>query len=312
MARMHLAPFLSLVRRGDPGGGLHNTAGIAIMLVSVFFFTLMDATAKYLTQHYPPPMVVWARFLGNFVVLAVVLRGGMIPALHSRQPLLQVGRAITQMTSLALFVFALRSIGLAEATAIGEIGPAFIALFAALLLGEKIGPRRIAGIAVAMTGALIIIRPGVGVFQPAALLPALGAMVYGLGAVLTRMARFDSVQTSLVWTIGIGSIVTSCIVPAFWVPIAPEHIWAFCIIGVLGAAGQALLIRAFTLAEAAAVAPFGYTGLIWAGLWGFLFWGTIPDRWVLTGAAIIVGAGLYIWWREMQAARAAEAGTGDG
>ena len=314
MARRHLAlaPFLSLVRRGDPGGGLHNTAGIAIMLVSVFFFTLMDATAKYLTQYYPPPMVIWARFFGNFVVLLLVLRGRMVPALRSRQPLLQVGRAVTQMLSLALFVFALRSIGLAEATAIGEIGPAFIALFAALLLGEKIGPRRITGIAVAMIGALIIIRPGVGVFQPAALLPALGAMVYGFGAVLTRMARSDSVETSLVWTIGIGTIVTSCIVPLFWVPIAAEHVWGFCLIGVLGAAGQALLIRAFTLAEAAAVAPFGYTGLIWAGLWGFLFWGTIPDIWVATGAAIIVGAGLYIWWREVQAARAAEGSEADG
>lgn len=303
MASRHPALFLSLVRRGDPDGAVHNAVGIVIMLLSVFFFTLMDATAKYLTQYYPPPMVIWARFFGNFVVVLLVLRGRVIPALRSRQPLLQIGRSITQMTSLALFVFALRTIGLAEATAIGEIGPAFIALFAALFLKEKIGPRRIAGIAVAMFGAMIIIRPGVGVFQPAALLPALGAMVYGLGAVLTRMARSDSIETSLVWTIGIGTIVTSCIVPAFWEPIAVAHIWGFCVIGVLGAAGQALLIRAFMLAEAAAIAPFGYTGLIWAGLWGWMFWGMIPDAWVLTGAAIIVGAGLYIWWRETLAMR---------
>lgn len=308
MALRHLVPVLSLMRRGDPEGAVHNGTGIAVMLLSVFFFTLMDATSKYLTQYYPPPMVVWARFFGNCVVLVLVLRGRIIPALHSRQPLLQVGRSVTQMASLALFVFALRSIGLAEATAIGEIGPAFIALFAALFLKEKIGPRRIGGIAVAMFGALIIIRPGVGVFQPAALLPALGAMVYGLGAVLTRMARSDSIETSLIWTIGIGTVVTSCLVPLFWQPIATQHIWAFCLIGVLGAAGQALLIRAFMLAEAAAIAPFGYTGLIWAGLWGWLFWGVIPDAWVLTGATIIVGAGLYIWWRETQTAREATDG----
>ncbi len=303
MASRHLAPFLSLMRRGDPDGAVHNAAGIAIMLLSVFFFTLMDATSKYLTQYYPPPMVIWARFFGNFVVLLLVLRSRVIPALHSRQPLLQVGRSITQMTSLALFVFALREIGLAEATAIGEIGPAVITLFAAIFLGEKIGVRRITGIAVALLGAMIIIRPGMGVFQPAAVLPALGAIAYGFGAVLTRMARFDSVETSLVWTIGIGTIVTSGFLPLFWIPVAPEHVWGFCVIGILGAAGQALLIRAFTLAEAAAIAPFGYTGLIWAGLWGWLFWGMIPDNWVLTGAAIIVGAGLYIWARESQLAR---------
>ena len=87
----------------------------------------------------------------------------------------------------------------------------------------------------------------------------------------------------------------------FWQPIDPGHIWAFLLIGLLGAVSQALLIRAFALAEASAIAPFGYTGLIWAGFWGWLVWGAIPDLWTVIGALIIVLAGIYVWMREARA-----------
>ncbi|MFV0411054.1 MAG: DMT family transporter [Paracoccus sp. (in: a-proteobacteria)] len=287
----------------------HNdqTRGILVMLASVFTFTLMDATAKYLGQYYAPAQVVWARYMGNLAVLILFYRGRFFPSLRTRQPAAQLGRALCQLGSVSLFFTAIQYIGIAEATAIMDMNPVLITLGAALFLGEPIGWRRIIGIVAAMIGAMIIIRPGMGVFHPAAMLPLIGAFTYAAGALLTRVVRTDPLATSMIWTVLVGSTASSAVVPFFWQPIAMEHLWAFLIIGIFGAASQAMLIHAFSLAEAGAIAPFGYTGLIWAALWGWLFWGVLPDGWTIAGAVIIVGAGLYIWSRETRAGRRATA-----
>ena len=280
-----------------------QTAGIALILAAILGFTMMDATAKHLTQTYHPAQVVWARFVGNLVIFALIFRGAMFPLMRTRRPGLQFSRALMQLGSVGLFFTSLQFIGLAEATAIMDLNPVLITLGAALFLGEAIGPRRLAGIAVALIGALIIIRPGMGVFQPAALLPLVGAFTYATGALLTRMARADSVATSVMWSAGVGSVLTSLVVPLVWQPIAMADLWAFALLGVFGTLSQYLLVRAFATAEAGVLAPFGYTGLIWAGLWGWLLFGQLPDAWTVAGATIIVAAGLYVWSREARAAR---------
>ncbi|MTD99584.1 EamA family transporter [Paracoccus sp. YIM 132242] len=280
-----------------------RTAGILLMLAAILGFTMMDATAKHLTQTYHPAQVVWARFVGNLLIFAVLFRAAMFPLLRTRRPGLQCARALMQLGSVGLFFSSLQVIGLAEATAIMDLNPVLITLGAALFLGEKIGPRRLAGIGAALVGALIIIRPGVGVFQPAALLPLAGAFTYAAGALLTRMARTDSVATSVMWSAVVGSALTSLAVPFVWQPIAPSDLWAFALLGVFGTASQYLLVRAFATAEAGVLAPFGYTGLVWAGLWGWLLFGQLPDLWTVAGATLIVVAGLYVWSREARAAR---------
>lgn len=285
------------------GHGNDQARGITFLLLSIFVFTLMDATAKYLGEHYAPAQVVWARYMGNLAVLLIFYHKRFFPSLRSRQPGIQFARALCQLASVSLFFTALQYIGIAEATAIMDLNPVLITLGAALFLGEPIGWRRIAGIVAAMIGAMIIIRPGMGVFEPAAILPLIGAFTYALGALLTRVVRTDSLATSLVWTVLVGAVASSLVVPFFWQPIQMEHLWAFVLIGIFGAVSQALLIYAFRLAEAGVIAPFGYTGLIWAALWGWVFWGVLPDRWTVIGAVIIVAAGLYIWFREMQMAR---------
>lgn len=280
-----------------------QTRGILVLLLAIFLFTLMDATAKYLGQYYPVPQVVWARYMGNFLVVAIYFRTSFVPSLRSRQPGLQFLRALTQLASASLFFTSLQYIGIAEATAIMDINPVLITLGAGLFLGEYIGWRRILGIIAALIGAMIIIRPGMGVFHPAAILPLIGAFTYAAGALLTRVVRTDGLATSVVWSVLVGTIATSLLVPFFWQPIQMEHLWAFLIIGLLGAVSQALIVYAFSLAEAGAIAPFGYTSLIWAALWGWLFWGVFPDQWTVIGAVIIVVAGLYIWSRENRTAR---------
>ena len=282
-----------------------DVIGILLILAAILGFTLMDATAKHLTQTYHPAQVVWARFIGNLLIFALIFRAAVFPLMRTRRPGLQFARALMQLGSVGLFFSSLQVIGLAEATAIMDLNPVLITLGAALFLGEKIGPRRLAGIGAALIGALIIIRPGLGVFQPAALLPLAGAFTYAAGALLTRMARADSVATSVMWSAVVGSVLTSAVVPFVWQPIVASDLWAFALLGVFGTLSQYLLVRAFSVAEAGVLAPFGYTGLIWAGLWGWLLFGQLPDLWTVAGAALIVAAGLYVWSREARAARSA-------
>ncbi|MBM3605146.1 MAG: DMT family transporter [Alphaproteobacteria bacterium] len=291
----------SLSRLRQPGSD--QARGIALLLAAILGFTLMDATAKHLTQSYHPAQVVWARFVGNLLIFALIFRGGLLPLLRTRQPGTQFARALMQLASVGLFFTSLQYVGLAEATAIMDLNPVLITLGAALFLGERIGPRRVAGIAVALFGAILIIRPGLGVFQPAALLPLAGAFTYAAGALLTRRVRADSVATSVLWSAVVGSIATTLVVPFHWQPILSADLWAFGLLALLGTLSQYLLVRAFSAAEAGALAPFGYTGLIWAGLWGWLFFGQLPDLWTVTGATIIVAAGLYVWSREARLAR---------
>lgn len=301
-----LARAFALMGREKDGlrhPGNDQATGIALLLMAIIGFTLMDATAKYLTASYPVAQVIWARFFGNLLIFVLIFRGSILTRMRTRQPGLQLARAAMQLGSVGLFFTSLQFIGLAESTAIMDINPVLITLGAALFLGEKIGLRRLIGIVAALIGAMIIIRPGLGVFQPAALLPLAGAFTYAAGALLTRMVRADSVSTSVLWSAVIGTLVMSCIVPFDWQPIAPGDLWAFALLAIFGTFSQWLLVRAFAVAEAGALAPFGYTGLIWAGFWGWLFFDQLPDRWTILGAAIIVAAGLYVWSREARAAR---------
>lgn len=301
-AAVEAAPVLDRVRNDGSTTG----RGISLMLAAIVLFTMMDAIGKHLTASYPPAQVIWARFAGNMLIVLVVLAPRLGAVARTRRPVVQFFRAVTQLGSILCFFFALRHIGLAEATAIMDVNPVLITLLAALFLGEAIGPRRVAGIAVALVGAMIVIRPGLGVLHPAAILPFTGAFLYAGGAVLTRLARDDSTATSILWPTALCTLAMSAAVPFVWQPVAPGDLWAFALIGAIGAVAQALLIRAFMLAEASTLAPFGYVGLVFATLWGWIFWGDVPDRWTILGATIIVAAGLYVWAREAQTARAGE------
>lgn len=293
---------------GEPGGAPGLTAatrGILTMLLGLLIFTLMDALAKHLTGTYPVLQVVWARYAGQTVLVLVLLAPRLGPVIRTRAPGLQALRSLFQFGATALFFLSLAHIGLAEATAIMDVNPVLITLGAALFLGERIGPRRLAGVLVALAGALIIVRPGSGVFSLAALLPLAAAFCYAGFAVLTRRASAtESAATSMLYAALLGTVLTTALLPWIWQPVARADLWGFVLIGGMGAAGQLCLVRAFSMAEAGVIAPFGYAGLPFATLWGFVFFGTLPDGWTVIGALVIVGAGLYVWHREAQIARA--------
>lgn len=278
--------------------------GILLMLLAIFLFTAMDAAAKGLIQRYSFGQVVWARFTGQVVVVALILGRGTIAALRTRYFGLHLVRSACQLGATGCFFASLSHIGLAEATALTDLNPVIITLGAALFLGERLGPRRIFGVVLAMIGAMIVIRPGFGVFTPAALLPLAAAVFYTANALLTRrLGPLETVWTPLIHAALFGAIVTSAFQPMVWQPIAGHDIPIFLLIGCLGTGAQLCLIRAFTLAEAGAVAPFAYIGILFATGWGIVLYGEWPDLATVIGALVIVAAGLYVWHRETRARR---------
>lgn len=284
-----------------------TSRAILLMLLAILLFTAMDALAKVVLRlGYPTLQVVWARYTGQTLLVALLLFHRLGPLLRTRHPALQGLRSLFQLGATALFFASLGFIGLAEATAIMDVNPVLITLGAALFLGERLGPRRLIGIAASLLGALIIIRPDAGVFSPAALLPLAAAVCYAGYAIATRrVGATENASTSLIYSALLGTIASTAALPLVWVPIAPEHVVGFVGIACLGTCGQFCLIRAFTMTEASAVAPFGYVGLVFATFWGIVVFGEYPDRWTVVGALVIVAAGLYVWHRETRAARAA-------
>lgn len=279
-------------------------SGILLMLLAVLMFTAMDALAKGLVERYPTAQVIWARFAGQLLLVALILNVRFGQFVRTRFPWQHLARSVAQLGATGFFFLSLNHIGLAEATALTDINPVLITLGAALFLGEKIGPRRLLGVVAAMVGAMIVIRPGMGVFTPAALLPLCCALCYATAALLTRkVGSQESAWTSMILASLFGTVVMSVGAPAYWQPIPTADLPLFALLGALGTAAQLALIRAFSVAEAATVAPFGYVGLILATFWGIVLYDEYPDLWTVVGGAVIVASGLYIWHRETRVRR---------
>ena len=269
------------------------------MLAAVFLFTVMDALAKRLTLEIGLIPTLWTRYAGQAILVLLIVSPRLFQVAKSRYPKLQVLRSVVLMTATCLFFLSISKIGLAEATAIMDVNPVLITLGAFLFLGEKIGPRRIIGILVSLVGALIIIRPGTEVFTIYAVLPLVAAVCYSTYNLTTRyVGDRESPWTSLLYSALFGAIVLSCIVPFYWQPVSLSTAVLMALLGVCGMTSQLMLIRALALGEASLLAPFAYVGLIYATLWGFLFFDEFPDQWSILGGIIIALSGFYVWYRD--------------
>lgn len=284
---------------------LSDTArGILFMVVSVTAFSFMDSLAKLLGERVDISQILLARYGGQLIVL-VIFFGPRLPQLLTTQhPRLQILRSALQLMAAGSFFYSLKFLGLAEATAVADVAPVLITLGAALVLGERVGPRRAFGIAAALVGALIIIRPGSGVFSPASLLPLVAAVSLAGYAITTRyIGHSERPQTGLLYSALYGAGLMALIAPFRWVTPDATSLALMAAIGVIGSLGQLMMIRAYATAEASAVAPFSYAGLIGATFWGVILFDAFPDRWTVVGALVVVAAGLYVWHRETRAPR---------
>lgn len=283
---------------GADGHGVARV-GILWMVLAMSLFISMDTIAKHLGQTYPVIQIVWVRYLVAGSVLALILNRRLVATFRSRNLKLQLLRGGLLLATNFLFYTGLRFIPLAESSAISFVGPLMVTALAVPFLGERVGMRRWASVLVGFAGALIIIRPGLGIIDWAALFPLGAAACFAVTAIVTRkLGGLDAVPTTLVFTTFVGAALASTVAPFFWKPPTASALALMVCIGLVGVIAHFAVIKAFVAAPATTVAPYNYTTIVWATFFGFVVFGDRPDPWTLVGAAVIVGSGLYIYYRE--------------
>ena len=275
--------------------------GILWMLATMLCFITLDAIMKFLLQDFSLVQVTWARFFFATIIAALVCGRSLPQLIRSHAPKKQILRSILLMSTTGTFNAGIRSTPLATGTTIMFLSPILVTLLSIPLLGEKVGIRRWAGIVIGFIGAFIVVKPwegGLGGIGFGVLFLLLASLLNSNYQIVTRMVRDDDPLTSLLFTATAGALVTSLMVPWFWTWPSAFHWMLLIASGFAGALGHLCLIRALRLAPASVVAPFSYSSLIWATLFGFVIWNDWPDFWTWLGAALIIGSGLYIFHRE--------------
>jgi drug/metabolite transporter (DMT)-like permease len=279
--------------------------GIALMIGATFVFAMQDGISRHLAAYYNVFMVVTIRywFFAAFVlVLASRKAGGLRAAAATTQPLLQIARGLLLVTEICVTVIAFVLLGLIPTHAIFASFPLMIAALSGPVLGEKVGPWRWAAIGVGFLGILVILRPGVAVFEPQALVALAAAILWAIYGILTRLAaRRDTTATSFFWTGTVGAVGMTLVGMWFWEPMSrPDWGWmaALCVSGALG---HWLLIRCYEVVEASAVQPFAYFQLVFVTMMAIPVFGETLEPNVAVGAAMVIGAGLVAAWRERRA-----------
>jgi len=267
------------------------------MIAAVSTFTCLDTTSKYLAQHYPVPAIVWARYVVHMVLMAIVLGPrmgrGLLRTTHLR---LQLIRGVVLAASSLVFLSALKLMPLAEAAAIAFMTPIIIAVLAGPVLGERVERRTWVALGGGFVGVLLIVRPGGGLFTPAALLPLASAFMMALYQMMTsRLAGRDAALTTLFYPALIGSALVPLAFPhELMLPGRALHAGLFVLIGVLGGLGHFLLIRAHDYAPSSMLSPFMYAQLITALFLGWLVFRQLPDALAFAGMATIAASGLLL------------------
>jgi drug/metabolite transporter (DMT)-like permease len=280
--------------------------GILLMVAAIGVFVLMDSIAKYLSQWYPVPGLVWARYLINLaILLAWFAARGELGRIRTARPGIQLARGFLLAAATLIYFTSLRVLPLADAAAISFVLPLFVAVLAVPMLGERLDMSRTVAVFAGLLGALLIVRPGSDLFTWYALLPIAMALCNALYQILTRkVAGVEHPLTSLIWGAIVGAVLLSVVAPFDWqTPQSAWHWALLCVIGLCASIGHYLLIRAYDYANATLLAPYTYTAIVWAVLLGFVMFGNLPDGWTVAGMAVIVFSGLFLAGHQRLAVR---------
>ncbi|MDP9198280.1 MAG: DMT family transporter [Pseudomonadota bacterium] len=277
--------------------------GVLMMLAAVGAFSIMDAMMKSLTLRYPAVQIAFLRGASSlpFVFLTYAL-AGRLSALRPVRFGLHVVRAAFAVLMLWGFLWALARASLADTYAVYMCAPLLVVLAGSLMLGERIARHVWFAIFTGLAGVFVMLRPSVEGFASLAGLAALGsALAYAIVVVMVRiLARTETTAAMVFWYLVLLAAGALIIALPGWVAIVAAD-WPWIVgIGLAGWAGQYLITEAFRLAPASVVAPFEYSALVWGVAIDWVVWQALPGVRMLVGSAIVVGAGLYLLYREQQ------------
>ena len=297
-----------------------SNTGLFLAIGGALVLSVNDLAIKALSGHYALHQVILLRAIISLsLVFAVIWYSGTgFRQLLTKRPIEHLIRVCIVMLSNVTYFLGLAAMPLADAVATAFVAPLFVTLMSAVVMGEQVGPRRWAAVAAGMLGVVIMLRPGLGTLQPAAILVLISAFCYASSHMMTRRMRatesamtfsffvqlgFVVVSTSMGLWVGDGHLSGSSDASlAFlfrpWVMPPLHDWWAFAATGCAVGIGGMMMSQAYRTTEASLVAPFEYVGMPMAIFWGVVVFGTWPDATAWAGIALICGAGLYTLWRE--------------
>jgi len=272
------------------------------MISAIFLLSIMDGISKYLSQHYSVIAINMFRywFFGALLIfLSYAPKEKKIKIPKTKYKYIQILRGTILAIEMCFAHYCFLKIGLIESHAIFASGPLIVAIFSLIILNEKFGWRRWSAIFFGFVGILIILRPGLKLFDPVSLIAVGCAIAFSLYQVLTRyVSEEDDSDTSFFYTGFIGLIVLTLIGPFFVTKIVFLDVFFILAVCCLGAAGHYLMIKSFQNAEASLLQPFIYLHLVFVSFIGIFIFDENIDLPIIIGSLIVIGAGLYTFWRE--------------
>ncbi|WP_417776447.1 DMT family transporter [Stutzerimonas xanthomarina] len=269
--------------------------GVSLILASCLTLASHDGLSKYLTQLYPVFLVIWARYMAQTALMFALFTPSMgRRVFRTLRPKLQICRGLSLVSVSMLFISGLSYIPLAEATAVIFLTPLLVTI-ASALLGEQVSRAQWLAVGCGLIGVMIIVRPGGALFAPAILLPLGAALSFTVYQLITRrLSATDHPVTSNFITSLVGSLVMSVLVVFNWQTPTLHDALMMAGLGAMAMSGHLLLTHAFRFASAAALAPFTYSQIIFAGVVGLLVFGHTPDLGAIVGMVIIIVSGLVM------------------
>lgn len=283
----------------SPAASAATTTGVLMMLLGIFLFALNDALGKWLLATYSVGQVLLVRSVCALLVLTpFMLRAGPAAFRQAPRPGLQVLRIVFSAGEVALFYWALTGLPLADVMTYYLAGPIYVTAISATLLREPVGWRRWSAVIVGFGGVIVALRPSTATLSVPALVALIGSFTFSLLMICTRLVRGTS-DIVLVAGQTLGTLLLGAVLAPFaWTAPDMRDLPLLMLLGLVAMAGHASVNRSLILAPASVVAPYQYTMIVWAVLFGYLMFGDVPHAMMLLGAAIIIAAGAYIFARE--------------
>ena len=271
--------------------------GIILILLTYLSFGILDTIQKTAVQYHSVFVLLFVKYTFCLIFSFFIAKKNNVKKYYlSNNYKIQITRCVLSVCEACFFVLSFRYLALADAHTIGSLSPVLVVFFSYLILKEKINFATWVAIGISFFGVLLIMRPGLTIFNPYLVIPLLAAFFYSLFQIATRLnAQYDDNETMLFYNGLIGVIITSILSIFFWQPLHSFSFIFFIFLGFFFCMGLFLQIKALSITPASVLAPYNYTIIVWAIFFGLIVYKEIPDIFTIIGAIIIVASGVFIF-----------------